>query len=344
MAAIRGRPAAQRLRQVSMAWVCAVSVISCTPSYQVSGPEVVTPKLDEESFFVSDGTRLPLSRWVPDAPPRAVVVAVHGYTDYRNAFALPAPFLAASGIAVYAYDQRGFGAAPQRGLWPGRDLMVRDLTELIRYLRRTWVDVPLFVLGDSMGAAVAITTLSDPNTAKEVQGLILNAPAVWGAETFNPFYRAGLWLLAHTIPWYETSGKGIKRTISDNRDVLIQMSQDPLLLRSVRIESLYGLVQLMDRALTDANSVQVPVLVLYGLKDEIIPLPAICKLRSLFKTNLNVAFYKDGYHLLLRDLQAINVWRDIVLWVNGVEVSAPDLVTDPCLGQQMREDEVTNRG
>lgn len=323
---------------LSLTLLIAFSLFACAPTFAPSDSDLGLTRLDDQAVVVSDGARLPLRRWLPEERPRAIIVAVHGYTDYRNAFALPAPFLAAHGIAVFAYDQRGFGASPGRGQWPGRDALVRDLAEIIHFLRGAWGDLPLFVLGDSMGAAVSITALSDPEIAKSVQGLILNAPAVWGAETFNPFYRASLWLLAHTIPWYETGGKGVRRTISDNRDLLRQMADDPLLLRNVRIESLYGLVHLMDRALNDAHAVQVPVLLLYGRKDEVIPINSICRLRRSLNADANVAFYDNGYHLLLRDLQAIHVWRDIVLWVNGVSLGTPIKSADPCYVESVKNE------
>jgi len=48
--------------------------------------------------------------WLPDGTPGAIVLALHGFNDYSNAFATTGQAFAASGIAVFAYDQRGFGA------------------------------------------------------------------------------------------------------------------------------------------------------------------------------------------------------------------------------------------
>ena len=70
--------------------------------------------------------RLPLRRWLPEGKPRAVVLALHGFNDYSNAFADAGPVFAAHGIALYAYDQRGFGAAPAPGRWPGSRRLVDD--------------------------------------------------------------------------------------------------------------------------------------------------------------------------------------------------------------------------
>ena len=53
---------------------------------------------------------------LPTSGVKAVILALHGFNDYSNAFAMPARLWAERGIASYAYDQRGFGGAP--GLRP----------------------------------------------------------------------------------------------------------------------------------------------------------------------------------------------------------------------------------
>src|SRR6185312_7174511 len=73
------------------------------------------PVLTHQVLVASDGAHLPLRFWLPEDKPRAVILALHGFNDYSEAFALPAAQWAKDGIATYAYDQRGFGAAPERG-------------------------------------------------------------------------------------------------------------------------------------------------------------------------------------------------------------------------------------
>ena len=60
-------------------------------------------------------------------PPRAVILGVHGFNDYSNAFAEFGAYAAGRGIAVHAYDQPGFGANPDAGLWPGIPALVASL-------------------------------------------------------------------------------------------------------------------------------------------------------------------------------------------------------------------------
>ena len=68
---------------------------------------------------MADGARIPLREWLPQGKPRAVILALHGFNDSRDAWELPGPVFAQAGMAVFAPDQRGFGAAPMRGRWPG---------------------------------------------------------------------------------------------------------------------------------------------------------------------------------------------------------------------------------
>jgi acylglycerol lipase len=77
------------------------------------------PRFTDSAFIAADGARLPLRHWLPDGPVKAVILALHGFGDYSHGFSMPATRWAARGIATFAYDQRGFGGAPGRGLWAG---------------------------------------------------------------------------------------------------------------------------------------------------------------------------------------------------------------------------------
>ena len=87
--------------------------------------------------------------------PRAVILALHGFNDYSNAFAAPGAAWARLGIATYAYDQRGFGAAPARGRWAGGRVFAEDATTAACLLRQRHPGVPLYLLGESMGGGRA---------------------------------------------------------------------------------------------------------------------------------------------------------------------------------------------
>ena len=98
-----------------------IFLCACAKPYvQPEGKAGGTPALHESYAVMDDGYRLPLTRWIPDGSCRALVLALHGLNDYRNAFATTGDFLAAQGVTAFAYDQRGFGESDGFGLWHGR--------------------------------------------------------------------------------------------------------------------------------------------------------------------------------------------------------------------------------
>ncbi len=310
------------MRQVIAIAAC-LWFAACAPGVYHAGPALAPPALNGTELIAADGTSLPLRHWQATAVnPRAVVIAVHGFNDYSNAFAQPGTVLANAGIQVYAYDQRGFGATNLAGYWAGVETMVDDLVQMVATVRARHPDVPLYLLGESMGGAVVMTALAHrrlPNVA----GAVLIAPAVWGRETMNPFYRAALWLGAHTVPWLSVTGRGLKITPSDNIEMLRALSADPLVIKETRIEAIYGVVNMMDAALAAAPHIDAPLLVLYGARDEIIPKAPTARMLDRLNGHHRVAVYPDGYHMLTRDLQADRVLTDIAAWIEAPRAPLP---------------------
>ncbi len=265
-----------------------------------------------------DASTLPLRQWLPaPAAVDAVVVAVHGFDDYSLAFAGAGPVLAAHGIAVYAYDQRGFGATAEHGYWPGVATLTADLATMIDLVADRHPGKPVFVLGESMGGAVAMVTLAE-RRALPVSGVILVAPAVWTRDSMTLLERGALWVTSHTVPWLTLTGGGLRIQASDNIDMLRQMGADPLVIKGTRIDAIAGLCDLMDQTAAAAPELHLPTLVLYGYHDEVIPPAPMLAMIATLPRNQNppvAAFYADGYHMLLRDLNGRLVIDDIAAWI-----------------------------
>lgn len=294
--------------------ICAALLAGCAnPVVQMRGEAVVTPQLAGDRVIVSDGAVLPLSVWAPEQRPHAVVLALHGFNDYRQAFADVGPFLAERGMVVYAYDQRGFGATCQRGIWPGEDLLAEDLRTVARLLRRQHPGLPLYLVGESMGGALAMSVLAE--TPEVADGAALVAAAVWGRASMNSVQSGLLRLLAHTFPAKRLSGRGLGIRASDNIAMLAAQHDDPLVQKDARADALWGLVNLMDRALAAAPGLMVPALVLYGEHDEVIPRRPTCRMLARLNESARVAVYPDGYHMLTRDLGAKIVLEDLAAWL-----------------------------
>ncbi len=289
----------------------------CSYHYlQPVSPQQFPPALYHEIAVMNDGYVLPLRKWGPESAPRAIVVALHGFNDYSRAFATLGEFLADAGIMTLAYDQRGFGQTTYRGRWPGVDRLVEDLSTVTSLLRQAHGTTPCYVMGESMGGALALSAAGNERLAG-IAGLILSAPAVWGRQTMSPLMRATLWVSANTLPWFEVTGRGLKIMASDNREMLLALGRDPLIIKSTRLDAINGLTDLMDAGLDAVPKVRLPTLLLYGDKDQVVPKVPICALiKQSQKEHLQVITYGAGYHMLTRDLQRQHVLQDILDWLN----------------------------
>ena len=297
----------------------ALALAACTPRLAPIGPLIQEPVLLEDRAIMADGVVLPLRKWLPDGSPQAVVVALHGFNDYSNAFASPGPTWAKAGIATYAYDQRGFGATASRGLWPGTESLVLDAEAVVALVAKRHQGIPLFVLGESMGAAVIMAAVAEGRLT-ETSGMILSTPAVRGRETISPVLRVMAWVVAHTVPWLAGQPPpNLGFRPSDNIEMLRALGRDPLVIKETRIDAGWGLLNLMDDALEAAPLFDREALILVGARDNLIPNgPTSLVLTRLPDANgrdRRIAVYPEGYHMLFRDLQGAVVQADVAHWV-----------------------------
>jgi acylglycerol lipase len=286
---------------------------ACTPlSQPVTAVEKSQAALTQKYFITADGTKLPLKTWLPKTEPKAIILALHGFNDYSHAFEGAGKYLSLRGVAVYAYDQRGFGAAPMTGIWAGEENLINDVKQATTLLKRRYPHTPLYLLGESMGGAVSLLAMRDDDAPK-IRGLILVAPAVWD---MNPLMRGSLWLFAHTLPDKKMTGEELKILASDNREMLNAMWLDELVIKETRVDAIYGLAELMSDAYARAGEVKTRSLLLHGDHDEVIPRTPIKTVAAEYSAPLKVIYYPHGYHMLLRDLEGKKVTDDILKWMN----------------------------
>lgn len=290
-------------------------------------PGFAGPRIEDRAFVVRDGARLPYMLWSPTGAPRAVVVALHGMNDSAAAFRLAGPWWAEQGVETWSYDQRGFGRAPGRGVWAGEAAMTDDLRDVVAMVRTARPGVPLIVVGESMGGAVAVAAFSS-DRPPDADRVILLAPAVWGWSAQGPLNAAGLWVAARAMGGRAvgTPDFVVRRILaSDNMIELIRNGRDPSSIVETRFDTLSGLVDLMETASLRLGAVSRPTLLMYGADDQVITKgPMRRALEQADDTpNLRTAWYPDGRHLLNRDLDAEVVYRDALTFMLDPEAPLP---------------------
>jgi len=251
---------------------------------------------------------------------------VHGFNDYSKAFEPLAQHLVTELQAtVYAYDQRGFGANPQPGIWPGSDTLLADLRHTVIQLRERHPGLPLTVVGESMGGAVVLLAASEaPGLAADQ--LILKAPAVWGAQSMPWYQRLSLYTLNLVAPEMSFTGRGLPSLgirPTDDIEVSRDFSRDPLFIKATRVGSLAGVTELMGRAQNQKALPPQRSLVMYGLRDRIIPAQPVCDWLTQLNTAVpqpgttDVVIYPEGWHLLTRQLRTREPLQDMARWLQN---------------------------
>lgn len=311
----------------ALAALCLPGLAGCAPRVVPAGPPVAAPALESEAVLAADGARLRLRRLEPpaEAPPRAILLALHGFNDHSGNFLMDGfGRLAAAGLLTYAYDQRGFGASPGRTLWPGAETMAEDAALALRLLRARHPGLPLYLLGESMGAAVAVLAVTGPAAASPPDGLLLMAPAFWSRQAIGPVAVGAFWLLAHSLPALAFPPGAGSISASNNTEALRRFGRDPLTIKDTRIDAAWGLLGLMDAASTRlAGCCAPPTLVLQGARDRVVP-PSVTRgvLRGM-RPETRLARYAEGWHLLLRDEVRDTVAADILAWMENPAAPLP---------------------
>ncbi len=328
--------------------ICTLLLLAaCAPTFGPALNGTAMPAVTGDAIVARDGTKLPLRRWEAEGRPRAVIVALHGMSDYSNAFDMPGRFWAKQGITTLAYDQRGFGRSDHPGIWAGAQVMRADLNDAVAAARARYPGVPVFALGESMGGAVVLTSLACTGASADapksacsppaVDGVILVAPAVWSRGDMPLSYRAALFLGAHLLPGMILTNSAASHVVtivpSDNVAMLRALGRDPLFQKQTRIDTVYGLVNLMDEARTAPDRItrSPPLLFLYGANDQIIPArpteAVIAALKTKAGMALTVKRYTHGYHMLLRDLEGETVDRDTADWIFAQQKSSQTVMS-----------------
>lgn len=226
--------------------------------------------------------------------------------------------MAKRGVATYAVDVRGFGSFQQKEGNHTIDLngCVWDVEETLRILRKVHPTLPIYLLGESMGGAIALRAASD--NQQLISGLIASVPA---GERFKQ-YRTDLKVALHALT-------GLNRTFNIGTTIINQSTQKPELKKAWSEDPL-ARMQLSPLELLQFDSFcegnvgcakkidKVPVLYVQGCQDHLIKPASTYKIFQNTKTGdkwlLQIG---NAEHLIFEENQFNDAIVDLVSkWID----------------------------
>jgi alpha-beta hydrolase superfamily lysophospholipase len=270
----------------------------------------------EGTFSGSGGIPLYYQAWLPSRPRRAVLVNLHGLGDHSGLYPNLAAHFPAGGIALYAYDMRGNGRSAGQRAYVRRWSEYRDdLHVFLNQVRQWEPGLPLFLLGNSLGGLVVLDyTLQHPNG---LAGVIAAATPL-GEVGVPPILMALGRLLSRVLPRFSLNVGMDLSGLARDPSVVEAVLADPLFHRRGTARLSTEVTAAIDRVQELAGNIAVPVLVLHGSADRMVPPDGS---RSFFAKvrypDREFREYPDAYHGLFADLDFERVLQDVERWVEA---------------------------
>ena len=260
--------------------------------------------------------------WTTPLVTRAVVVISHGAGEHGGRYRRFAEHLSAGGYAVYAIDHRGHGrSAGSRALVDRLANAATDLDRLVDLARGAHPDVPLILLGHSLGGTIAL--LYCANHQSKLDGLILSGPLVMldppPASVAKLAARA-LSALAPRLPAVAVDPALVSR---DAQEVEAYRS-DPLVHHGrLPLRTVAEITTVLPLLANQAADLQIPLLVAHGSEDRLAPLAGgrlVYERAASSDKTMNI--YDGFFHEILNELpeDRERVFADVMAWL---DVHAP---------------------
>lgn len=269
----------------------------------------------ESAFTGARGTRIVYDVWEPGGEIAGVLVLSHGLGEHAGRYDHVISELGKLGLVVYAPDHRGHGRSGGKrlGLKSWSDFIV-DLHELFRIARATHPGSKTFLLGHSMGGAIALSYALEYQA--ELDALMLSGPAVvLGDGTPKVLIPIGKFLgrVAPSVPVQSLDSADVSRdpavVAAYDADPLVHHGKIPAGLAS-------ALVGAMESYPARLPSLTLPVLLQHGSEDRLADVSGSRLIaEKAGSRDLTIEIYDGLFHEIFNEPEQDRVLQDLIRWL-----------------------------
>ncbi len=268
----------------------------------------------EEHLTGAGGRRIFWQAWLPESQARAAIVIAHGASEHSDRYAHVAARLVAEGYAAYAIEHRGHGRSEgPRALIDRLDNAVADLDSLVSLVAQRHPESPVFLLGHSMGGAIAVryAVLHGDRLA----GLLLSAPlaALEAAPAVQRVVARVLSVVTPGLPIIAIDATLVSR----DPEVVQTYVSDPLVHHGkLPARTVTELAAAIDAFADQVSAITVPTLIMYGTADGLCPPSGSIMLSErIGAEDITLKAYDGLYHEILNEPEQEQVLDDMCAWL-----------------------------
>ncbi|MGQ0578881.1 MAG: lysophospholipase [Betaproteobacteria bacterium] len=274
-------------------------------------------KHQEGSFTGVRASNIYHQCWLPEGPPRAVLMLVHGLAEHSGRYANLIGYFVPNGYAVYGMDLLGHGKSG------GARAHVERFSDFVEPLRtylgmvREWqADAPILLVGHSLGGLIVATYLLDHQDG--LQGAILSGPAIKIPDNISPAVIFAGRILSALLPGIGMLGLDA-HGVSRDPAVVAAYVNDPLVFTGKATARIGAeMLKAMQRVKAEANRIRLPVLIVQGGADKLVDPAGARMLHDLIgSADKTLKVYEGLYHEVYNEPEHELVLRDVESWLEA---------------------------
>ncbi|XP_034550818.1 monoglyceride lipase isoform X2 [Notolabrus celidotus] len=276
------------------------------------------PYTELQHIVNADGLHLFCRYWEPASPPRALVLVVHGLGEHCGPYDEIAQRLKDLSFLVFAHDHVGHGQSEgDRMTIKDFQFFIRDCLQHIDLMKSRHPDLPVFILGHSMGGAISILTACE--RPSDFAGVVLIAPLVqMNPESATPFKVFVAKLLNRVVPSL-TLGTVDSKWISRDQKRVKEYESDELNYHGgLRVSMGIQLMGAAARIEKEIPTISWPFYLLHGDEDKLCDINGSKMMQEkAASSDKTLKIYEGGYHSLHQDLPEVaeSVLKEVSGWI-----------------------------
>jgi alpha-beta hydrolase superfamily lysophospholipase len=259
-----------------------------------------------------------LRTWGNPNESKAIALLVHGLGAHSAWFEAFARLLKIEGIFVVSYDLVGFGKKRKHNFF-SYSQWLDDLLTTYDYLKSLFIEKPIYILGNSMGALVSLAALSRIQPAIMPNGIVLLSPGLNGnPKIFTFSYKAISITKALLNPESIIDLPYSVDLVVRDANIRSWLDNDPDRRFSIPGKMVLELLKLTKRV-EDLSSLPVPLLMMTAGNEFIVDNQKnIAYFNSLKAPQKDLLHFEQAYHDLVLDPEVDEVAKSFVSWQSQI--------------------------